>query len=163
MTTAVVPGSFDPFTTGHLDLVRRASALVDRVIVAVSHNPNKNHLLDIETRLRTIRDTLEQEGLTTVTAEALPSGLLVDFAKGRGATHLIKGLRSQIDLAYEEPMARMNQHLEGIDTVFVLTDPSLSHISSTLVREVAGLGRDVSDFVPAPVLGALTATLAKDS
>ncbi len=160
MTTAVVPGSFDPFTIGHLDLVRRAAALADTVIVAVSHNPNKTHLLDHTTRVSTIRDSLTQAGLSSVRVEALPTGLLVDFARQHGATHLIKGLRSSLDLAYEEPMARMNHSLEGIDTAFLLTAPELAHISSSLIREIAQLGRDVTDYVPAPVHTALTAALA---
>lgn len=156
MTTVVLPGSFDPFTLGHLDLTRRAAALGHRVIVAVSHNPSKKGLLDLEARTSAIRGALEQEGLAEQTeVRTLPRGLLVDFCREVGAGAVVRGLRSQLDLAYEEPMARMNHHLAGTDTVFLLTDQSLAHISSSLVREVHALGGDVSDMLPAASLEAL--------
>ena len=158
MTTVVLPGSFDPFTLGHLDLTRRATALGHRVIVAVSHNPSKQGLLDLEARTAAIRGSLAQEGLEGATeVRTLPHGLLVDFCREVGAGAVVRGLRSQLDLAYEEPMARMNHHLAGIDTIFLLTDSSLAHISSSLVREVHALGGDVSDMLPAPSLEALHA------
>ena len=158
MTTVVLPGSFDPFTLGHLDLTRRATALGHRVIVAVSHNPSKQGLLDLEARTAAIRGALAEEGLEDATeVRTLPHGLLVDFCREAGAGAVVRGLRSQLDLAYEEPMARMNHHLAGIDTIFLLTDSSLAHISSSLVREVHALGGDVSDMLPAPSLEALHA------
>ena len=158
MTTVVLPGSFDPFTLGHLDLTRRATALGHRVIVAVSHNPSKQGLLDLEARTAAIRGSLAQEGLEgAAEVRTLPHGLLVDFCREVGAGAVVRGLRSQLDLAYEEPMARMNHHLAGIDTIFLLTDSSLAHISSSLVREVHALGGDVSDMLPAPSLEALHA------
>ena len=158
MTTVVLPGSFDPFTLGHLDLTRRATALGHRVIVAVSHNPSKQGLLDLEARTAAIRGSLAQEGLEDAAeVRTLPHGLLVDFCREVGAGAVVRGLRSQLDLAYEEPMARMNHHLAGIDTIFLLTDSSLAHISSSLVREVHALGGDVSDMLPAPSLEALHA------
>ena len=158
MTTVVLPGSFDPFTLGHLDLTRRATALGHHVIVAVSHNPSKQGLLDLEARTAAIRGSLAQEGLEDAAeVRTLPHGLLVDFCREVGAGAVVRGLRSQLDLAYEEPMARMNHHLAGIDTIFLLTDSSLAHISSSLVREVHALGGDVSDMLPAPSLEALHA------
>ncbi len=156
MTTVVLPGSFDPFTLGHLDLTRRATALGHHVIVAVSHNPSKKGLLDLEQRTGAIRAALAEEGLSERTeVRTLPRGLLVDFCREVGAGAVVRGLRSQLDLSYEEPMARMNHHLAGTDTVFLLTDQSLAHISSSLVREVHALGGDVSDMLPAASLEAL--------
>lgn len=156
MTTVVLPGSFDPFTLGHLDLTRRATALGHHVIVAVSHNPSKKGLLDLEQRTGAIRAALADEGLSERTeVRTLPRGLLVDFCREVGADAVVRGLRSQLDLSYEEPMARMNRHLAGTDTVFLLTDQSLAHISSSLVREVHALGGDVSDMLPAASLEAL--------
>ena len=161
MSTVVMPGSFDPFTMGHLDLTRRAAALGHHVIIAVSHNPSKQGTLDLETRKAAITTTLEQEDLSgAVEVRTLPRGLLVDFCREVGATAVIRGLRSQLDLAYEEPMARMNHHLADVDTVFLLTDSAWSHISSSLVREVHGLGGDVSDMLPGPSLDALRAAAA---
>ena len=161
MSTVVLPGSFDPFTLGHLDLTRRAVALGHHVIIAVSHNPSKKGTLDLETRTTTITAVLEADGLTgSVEVRALPKGLLVDFCREVGAGAVIRGLRSQLDLAYEEPMSRMNHHLAGIDTVFLLTDASYSHISSSLVREVHVLGGDVSDMLPGPSLDALRTAAA---
>ena len=161
MSTVVLPGSFDPFTLGHLDLTRRAAALGHHVIIAVSHNPSKQGTLDLETRKAAITTTLEQEDLSgAVEVRTLPRGLLVDFCREVGATAVIRGLRSQLDLAYEEPMARMNHHLADVDTVFLLTDSAWSHISSSLVREVHSLGGDVSDMLPGTSLDALRAAAA---
>lgn len=158
MTTVVLPGSFDPFTLGHLDLTRRAVALGHHVIIAVSHNPSKRSLLDLETRLASIRAAVVTEGLAEdVEVRTLPKGLLVDFCREVGAGAVVRGLRSQLDLAYEEPMSRMNHHLAGLETVFLLTDSAYAHISSSLVREVHALGGDVSDMLPAPSLDALRA------
>jgi pantetheine-phosphate adenylyltransferase len=161
MSTVVLPGSFDPFTLGHLDLTRRAAALGHHVIIAVSHNPSKKGLLDLEARTTAITQTLEREDLARdVEVRTLPKGLLVDFCRERGAQAVIRGLRSQLDLAYEEPMARMNHHLAEVDTVFLLTDSAWSHISSSLVREVHALGGDVSDMLPGPSLDALRTAAA---
>lgn len=166
MSTVVLPGSFDPFTLGHLDLVRRAAALADRVIVAVSHNPAKSGLLDLDARRAVIEETLAAtDGDPTlrdrVEVRPLPRGLLVDFCREVGARAVVRGFRSQADLAYEESMARMNAHLAGIDTVFLLTDAALAHISSSLVREVAALGGDVDDMLPPSARVALSAALAE--
>src|SRR5690625_2286976 len=118
MSTVVLPGSFDPFTLGHLDLARRAAALADRVVIAVSHNPSKKGLLGLDARKEAIAATMAQEDLAdTVEVRTLPGGLLVDFCREIGAGAVVRGLRSQLDLAYEEPMARMNRHLAEIDKI----------------------------------------------
>ncbi len=161
MLTALIPGSFDPFTLGHLDLVRRAHALSDRVVVAVAHNPHKSAHIPFDARCEAIRETLETEGLADrASVEALPAGLLVEGAKKLGATHLIKGLRNAQDLAYEEPMARANMDLGGLDTLFLLTDPALAHVSSSLVREIHSLGGEITQYLPAPSARALEAAYA---
>ena len=161
MSTVVLPGSFDPFTLGHLDLTRRTAALGHRVIIAVSHNPSKKGMFGLEAWTGSIARTLAQEGLSgTVEVRTLPKGLLVDFCREVGADAVVRGLRSQLDLAYEEPMARMNHPLADTDTVFLLTDSAWSHISSSLVREVHALGGDVSDMLPGPSLDALRTAAA---
>lgn len=161
MSTLVLPGSFDPFTLGHLDLARRACALTDSLVIAVSHNPSKKGLLDSAQRRAVIDEVLRDEGLANRARTALlPAGLLVDFCREQGASAVVRGLRSQLDLAYEEPMARMNSHLAGVDTVFLLTDSRFSHISSSLVREVAALGGDVAAMLPAAAQRALREALA---
>lgn len=161
MLTALIPGSFDPFTLGHLDLVRRAHALSDRVIVAVAHNPSKHASIPFDARTEAIRETLESEGLAQkASVEKLPAGLLVDGAKKLGATHLVKGLRNAQDLAYEEPMARANMDLGELDTLFLLTDPALAHVSSSLVREIYSLGGDITPYLPAASARALEAAHA---
>lgn len=158
MSTVVLPGSFDPFTLGHLDLARRAAALADRVVIAVSHNPNKKGMLGLDARKEAISVAMQDEGLADVVeVRTLPAGLLVDFCREIGAGAVVRGLRSQLDLAYEEPMARMNRHLAEIDTVFLLTESSLAHISSSLVREVHALGGDVTNMLPAASQQALAA------
>lgn len=164
MRTLVMPGSFDPFTLGHLDLARRASAFTDRLVIAVSHNPGKTSLLDGDARRAVIEETLREEGLEDrIAVEPLPAGLLVDFCRDQGAHAVVRGLRNQNDLAYEEPMVRMNAHLTGLDTVLLLTDPRLAHISSSLVREVARLGGSVDDMLPAASARALAEALAAQS
>ncbi|GAB2545159.1 pantetheine-phosphate adenylyltransferase [Brachybacterium huguangmaarense] len=158
----VLPGSFDPFTLGHLDLARRAAAIAGRVVVAVSHNPSKRGLLDLDTRCGVIAEAIDADGLGgSVEVRPLPAGLLVDFCREIGARAVVRGLRNQVDLSYEEPMARMNAHLAGVDTMFLLSSPALAHISSSLVREVAGLGGAVDDMLPSASARALRAALAE--
>jgi pantetheine-phosphate adenylyltransferase len=149
VSTALCPGSFDPVTLGHLDIIERTSRHFDRVIVAVIRNPQKSQ------SLFTLED--RQEMLHEVTAH-LPNieieffkGLLVDFAKEHGAAAIVKGLRAISDFDYELQMAQMNQKLSGIDTYFISTSPQYSFLSSSLVREVARFGGDVSSMVPAVV------------
>ena len=145
MSTAVCPGSFDPITRGHVDVVRRAAALFDEVVVAVARNSSKAPLLDGEVRVALARAALA--GLPGVRVEPV-SGLLADFVREVGAVAIVKGLRGGADFDAELPMALMNRHLAGVETVFVTGDPSLAHIASSLVKDVARHGGDIDDLVP---------------
>jgi len=149
---AVVPGSFDPPTLGHLDVIRRAAALYDELHVLVVHNPGKEAMLPIAQRLSLLERSIADEGMEgNIIVGSWSMGLLVDYARDVGAGVLVKGIRSQVDVAYESPMAIVNRHLADIETVFLLPDPSHAMVSSSLVRQVAGLGGDVSPFVPPAV------------
>lgn len=165
MRRAVYPGSFDPVTLGHLDVVRRARSIFDEVVVAVIENPRKSPLFTLSERVRLLRESLDEAG---VEAEVKPfSGLLVDFLKEVDARIIVRGLRFVSDFEYEFQMALMNAALAdcggevpGAETVFLVTSPERTYLSSSLVKEVAGLGRDVSRFVPPNVREALVARLA---
>jgi len=150
----VCPGSFDPVTLGHVDVVRRAAALFDEVVVAVGTNPSKSQLFTPEERMDLLRRTVGD--IPGVRVEGF-SGLLVTWCAEQGVTAVVKGLRGAKDYDYEEPMAHMNAHLTGLDTVLLPTHPQWSYVSSSLVKEVARGGGDVSDLVPAVVLEALRA------
>lgn len=157
---AVVPGSFDPITLGHLDVIRRAAAVFDEVHVLVVHNPGKSAMLPISERMALIQQSIDEDPDITgnVIVASWSVGLLVDYCTEVGAGVLVKGIRSQLDIAYETPMVLMNRSLAGIETVFLLPDPSNAHVSSTLVRQVSSLGGDVSPYVPAPVARFLATT-----
>ena len=149
MGTALVPGSFDPVTNGHLDVIERVARFFDEVIVAVSRNPQKTaSLFSLEERQAMLDEVTGH--LANVRTEVF-AGLLVDFAKAHGASTIVKGLRAVTDFDYELQMAQMNQTLAGIDTFFLVTSPQYSFLSSSLVREVARFGGDVSGLVPAVV------------
>lgn len=149
---AVVPGSFDPPTLGHLDVIRRAAALYDQLHVLVVHNPGKEAMLPIAHRQALLEQSIAEGGVEgDVIVAAWSVGLLVDYAVDVGAGVLVKGIRSQVDVAYESPMAIVNRHLAQIETVFLLPDPAHALVSSSLVRQVAALGGDVSPFVPPSV------------
>ncbi|MDI2097669.1 pantetheine-phosphate adenylyltransferase [Ruicaihuangia caeni] len=149
---AVVPGSFDPITLGHLDVIDRASRIFDEVHVLVVHNPDKSALLPIAQRVTLIDRAIREAGIPDhVLVTSWSMGLLVDYCVDVGASVLVKGIRSQIDVAYETPMAIVNRNLAEVETVFLLPDPSHAHVSSSLVRQVAGLGGDISPYVPAAV------------
>lgn len=150
----VCPGSYDPVTNGHLDVITRAVALFDEVVVAVLHNPAKAGRFPVEQRIEFIEHALPQ-GAAVRVAE-FPARLLVDVAAEVGATAIVKGLRGGTDFAYELPMALMNRRLTGIETVFLPGDAGLEHVSSSLVSEVAAYGGDVSGMVPEHVRAALT-------
>ncbi|MEA9985532.1 MULTISPECIES: pantetheine-phosphate adenylyltransferase [Subtercola] len=151
-TIAVVPGSFDPVTLGHLDVIARAAGIFDEVHVVVVHNPGKTALLPIAQRVVLIQKAIADGGLpSNIVVTSWSMGLLVDYCVEVGATVLVKGIRSQVDVAYETPMAIVNRNLAGVETVFLLPDPAHAHVSSSLVRQVAGLGGDVSPYVPAAV------------
>ena len=158
---AVVPGSFDPPTLGHLDVIRRAASLYDSLHVLVVHNPDKEAMLPIAHRLELLEQSIAESGIKSdiageIIVASWSMGLLVDYATDVGAGVLVKGIRSQIDVVYETPMAIVNRHLAHVETVFLLPDPSHALVSSSLVRQVAGLGGDVSPYVPAPVARFLT-------
>ncbi|MEU2926511.1 pantetheine-phosphate adenylyltransferase [Streptomyces sp. NPDC007251] len=158
MRRAVCPGSFDPITNGHLDIIARASRLYDEVYVAVMINKSKKGLFDIEERIELIREVTAD--YANVRVEAF-HGLLVDFCKQRDIPAIVKGLRAVSDFDYELQMAQMNNGLTGVETLFVPTNPTYSFLSSSLVKEVAAWGGDVSHLVPAPVLEALNKRLSK--
>ena len=152
---AIYPGSFDPVTLGHLSVARRAQVLCDELIVLVSHNPNKKGLFSLEQRIELWRESLKEQEISGVRVEALPAGLLADAAKQFGASAIVKGLRTSADLDYELQFVNMNRELSGIETVFLATEPKYSATSSSLIREVALLGGDVSSHVTAAVARAL--------
>ncbi|WP_448851042.1 pantetheine-phosphate adenylyltransferase [Corynebacterium sp. 335C] len=154
MRHAVCPGSFDPLTNGHLDVVTRAAAMFDRLTVLVTHNPAKQGLFDPQERMRLIRECVDAAGLDNVDVAA-HTGLLVDWTTEHGATVLVKGVRSTGDYEYELPMAQMNRRLSGVETVFLPADPAYGHVSSTLMKEVVRYGGSIDGLVPAPVLAAL--------
>ena len=153
---AVVPGSFDPVTLGHVDIIARAAHLFDRVHVVVTHNPDKSPLLPAAQRAELIRAALADAGATgEIEVAVLTGGLLVDYCRDVGAEALVKGLRSSTDAAYETPMALVNRDLAGVETLFLVADPATSHVSSSLVRQVAALGGDIAPYVPRVVAAAL--------
>ena len=149
---AVVPGSFDPVTLGHLDVIQRAAGLFDELHVLVVHNPGKSALLPITQRVSLIERAIAEAGVPgNVIVSSWSMGLLVDYCVDVGASVLVKGIRSQIDVAYETPMAIVNRNLAGVETIFMLPDPAHAHVSSSLVRQVAALGGDVAPYVPKAV------------
>jgi pantetheine-phosphate adenylyltransferase len=154
---AVCPGSFDPVTNGHLDIVRRASTLFDEVVVAVGTNVSKNRLFTPDERIEMMRRACADLG--NVSVEAF-SGLVTTFCTEHDIAAIVKGLRAASDFDYELQMAQMNASLTGVETVFLPTSPDRGFVSSSLVKEVAGFGGDVSAFVPDFVHDALRARLS---
>ena len=146
---AVVPGSFDPVTLGHLDVIQRAARIFDELRVLVVHNPDKSALLPIAQRVSLIQVSLaDAKAGDNILVTSWSVGLLVDYCTEVGASVLVKGIRSQVDVAYETPMAIVNRNLAGVETIFMLPDPAHAHVSSSLVRQVATLGGDVAPYVP---------------
>ena len=143
--TAVYPGSFDPVTYGHLDVIQRAAARFDRLIVACLRNATKAPLFDLDERVELLGKVTADLGNVEV---AVFEGLLVDFCKDRGVRLIVKGLRAVSDFEYELQMAQMNSRLGDVETLFLSTSPVYSFLSSSLVKEVARFGGDVADFVP---------------
>lgn len=152
MTHVLCPGSFDPPTLGHLDIIDTAARLFDQVTVAVVVNPAKTGLFALEERLELLRAVTAP--FRGVTVDSF-SGLLVDYCAQRGISAIVKGIRTAGDVAYEQQMAQMNAHLTGVRTLFVPTAPEHAFVSSSLVKEVARLGGDVSGLLPPEVAGAL--------
>jgi pantetheine-phosphate adenylyltransferase len=160
---AVCPGSFDPITLGHEDIIRRSLRFADRVIVAVAYSAThvKSGMFDVDERVEMIRETFAGE--PAVQAASF-QGLLVDFARAQGADVIVRGLRAVSDFEYEFQMALMNRRLwEGMETVFLAPDLEHSYLSSSLVRQIASLGGDVSPFVPPPVLRRLNERFGRPS
>ena len=152
MRRCVCPGSFDPVTNGHLDVIDRASKLYDEVTVAVLVNTAKSGLFEVGDRIEMLREVTAALGNVVVDSF---QGLLVDYCRDRDIPVVVKGLRAVSDFDYELQMAQMNNRLTGIETLFVATNPEYSFLSSSLVKEVATWGGDVSGLVPDPVLGRL--------
>ena len=157
---AVYPGTFDPITNGHLDVLTRALGIFQRVIVTIAPNIRKNPLFSTDERMQFIRDALPE--YASRLEYAVFEGLLVEFCRSRNATVIVRGLRALADFEYEFQFAHMNRRLApGVDTVFFMTDERNHYVSSSLVKEVASLGGDVTGLVPAPVLAALRAKYRK--
>ncbi|MGV1008862.1 MAG: pantetheine-phosphate adenylyltransferase [Dermatophilaceae bacterium] len=154
----VCPGSYDPITNGHVDIIGRAAELFDEVVVAVLHNPAKEGTFPVTERMAMIRSALPA-GTAGVRVEEFAGRLLVDVCRDVEATAILKGLRSGTDFAYELPMALMNKHLTGVETLFLPGDPAFEHVSSSLVKEVVKYGGDVLGLVPDLVHDALVARL----
>jgi pantetheine-phosphate adenylyltransferase len=155
----VCPGSFDPVTNGHLDIVSRAAGLYDEVIVAVLVNITKHSLFTVDERVEMLREVTKHYG--NVRIERF-HGLLVDFCAANGITAVVKGLRAVSDFEYEMQMAQMNYRLAKVETLFMTTNPLYSFLSSSLIKEIATYGGDVSGLVPESVLGRLHARLAAE-
>ena len=148
MATAVCPGSFDPPTNGHMDVIRRSVSVFDRVVVAVIRNVSKTPMFTSEERVDMLRNLFADEAKVEI---ASFDGLLVDFARRRDVKVIVKGLRAVSDFDYELQMAQMNHSLSGIDTVFIPTSPEHGYLSSSLVKEVGSLGGSVDSLVPGEV------------
>ena len=158
MTIALCPGSFDPPTNGHVDVIRRALAIFDEVIVGVIANPSKDPMFTAQERVNLLQEVLQ--GVDRVKVESF-EGLLVEFAEARNVGAIVKGLRGVGDFDSELQMAQMNNHLSGIETCFVATNPEHGYISSSLVKEVARLGGQTDRLVPAEVQTALNLKVSR--
>lgn len=158
MRRAVCPGSFDPVTNGHVDIVRRAATLFDEVVVAVGTNMSKNRLFEPDERLEMLRDVTAD--LANVQVRGF-TGLIVDFCREIDAVAIVKGLRGAGDYEYELPMAQMNSHLTHVETVFLPGAVGNAFVSSSLIKEVAALGGDITGLVPDAVRDRLLARLAE--
>ena len=154
MRRAVCPGSFDPVTNGHVDVINRAARLYDELVVAVLVNPGKAGLFSVDERMELLRDACA--GLPNVRVDSF-EGLLVDYCRAHDVPVIVKGLRAVSDFEYELQMAQMNRELAGIETLFVPTAPQVGHLSSSLVKQIAQFGGDVSTLVPKAVLDRLLA------
>ena len=142
---ALCPGTFDPVTNGHLDIIQRASRSFGEVVVAVLENPGKRPLFGVDERVAMLEEALD--GMGHVTVESF-SGLLVDYARSRGSVIVVKGLRAVTDFDYELQMAQMNSRMAALETYFVATSPQWSYLSSSLIKEVVRFGGDISGLVP---------------
>ena len=146
MQKVLFPGSFDPFTLGHADIVRRALGLFDEIVIAVGYNEQKQGWMSVEERVAAIKKLYAGEPRVRVESY---TGLTVDFAKEHGITTIVRGVRTTADFEYEVQMADVNRQLTGIETVLLPASPQLASLSSSVVRELAHLGHDISKFLPA--------------
>jgi pantetheine-phosphate adenylyltransferase len=154
----VCPGSFDPATNGHLDIIARAAVLYDEVIVAVLRNPNKTPMFTVDERVEMLNEvTKELDNVRVASYE----GLTVDFCKANDISAIVKGLRAVSDFDYELQMAQMNYSQAGVETLFLTTNPLYAFLSSSLVKDFAKYGGDVASLVPGPVLDRLTVRSAE--
>ena len=152
MKIAIYPGSFDPITNGHLDIIRRAAALCDKLLIAVARNGGKQNMFSVEERMALIGQVLEWPHVEVVTFD----GLLVDYAQSVGAKAIIRGLRAVTDFEYEFQMALMNHRLQPkVETIFLTAREDYTYLSSKLIKEVGALGGNITDFVPPVVARAL--------
>jgi pantetheine-phosphate adenylyltransferase len=149
----VCPGSYDPVTNGHIDVIARAAKLFDEVVVAILHNPSKQGTFTVDERLDLLKAAVGD--LENVRIAAFADMLVVDVCREVGAASMVKGLRGGTDFAYELPMANMNHHLTGVETLFVVAAPEWQHVSSSLIKEVVRYGGDVTGLVPDAVRDAL--------
>ena len=149
MRKAIFPGSFDPITLGHLDIINRGLPLFDEIVIAIGINTDKNYMFSLEKRIQFIEETFKDEPKISVTTY---SGLTTDFCKEIGAEIILRGLRNPADFEFEKAIAQTNRKLSGIDTVFFLTSASTSFISSSIVRDVYRNGGDIKGLVPDSVL-----------
>ncbi len=162
MKIAICPGSFDPVTLGHLDVIRRSAQLFDKVIVVVMSNAAKSPLFSLVERMQLLRETIEAEGINNVTVDCY-EGLLAEYAAMRHATAIVKGLRAMSDFEYEFQMALTNRKLNPqVETVFLTTTADHMYLSSSLVKQVARLGGDITDFVPSCILPEILEKLRKE-
>lgn len=145
---ALFPGTFDPFTTGHKSLVDRGLGLVDEVIIAIGINEGKQTYFALEERMDSIRRLYASDNRVSVEAY---DTLTIDFAEKRGARFILRGIRTVHDFEYEKSMADVNRSLSGIETFILFTEPWLTHVSSTIVRDLLRYGKDISAFVPTPI------------
>ena len=159
MRRAVCPGSFDPVTNGHVDVITRAAALYDELVVAVLVNPGKAGLFSVEERMALLREAVAD--VPNVTVDSF-QGLLVDYCRANDVPVIVKGLRAVSDFEYELQMAQMNRELAAVDTLFVPTAPQVGHIASSLVKQIATFGGDVSRLVPEVVDDRLRERDARD-
>ena len=161
MNLAVYPGSFDPVTYGHIDVVKRASKIFDRLIVAVAHNFEKNPLFSVDERIEILKKDLKE--IPTIEIDSF-QGLLVDYARRRGARIIIRGLRALSDFEYEFQMALTNRKIcDDVETVFLMPSEQYSYLSSRMIKEIAALGGDVEAFVPDHVAAMLRKKLGHES
>ncbi len=162
MEIAIYPGSFDPVTKGHLDVLKRAAGIFDKVIIAVLKNSEKRSFLPIADRLKLIQMSCDYDNLTNVEVDAF-QGLTIDYARQKGAKVLIRGLRAVSDFEYEMQLSQTNNALApDINTVFLITKPKYNFISSSTVKEVALMGGDISKFVSPPVAEYLYTRIIKE-